>query len=126
MGTTQRGSPLTPILQGITLGLLRSSLRSDGKASVPVPADRTPNLADADPRRVSMTATNPCRPAFASLAALAGIVLLSLLPELARSDNPPASKVSPAIEKNKPHWAFQPARRPALPRVLQTARARTA
>src|SRR6266542_4894109 len=73
-----------------------------------------------------MTATDSCRSASLPRAALAGTVLLALLLGPARSDNPPTGKTAPAIEKRRAHWAFQPSRRPALPRVQETKRARTA
>src|SRR3954451_25168623 len=73
-----------------------------------------------------MTATDSRRSASLPRAAFAGTVLLALLPVPARSDNPSSGKTSPAIEKRRAHWAFQPSRRPEVPRVRATERARTA
>src|SRR6266540_4654374 len=61
-----------------------------------------------------MTATHSCRSTAPSLAAAAATVLLALLPGSARSDG-----------KDRPHWAFQPTRRPAVPQVRHAERART-
>src|SRR5205807_5150905 len=73
-----------------------------------------------------MTATDSCRSASLPRTAIAGTVLLALLPATVWSDNPTTGKASPAIEKRRAHWAFQPSRRPAVPRVRQAERARTA
>src|SRR5438128_483421 len=72
-----------------------------------------------------MTATDSCRSASLPRAVIAGTVLLALLPMPARSDNSTPGKASPAIEKRGAHWAFQPSRRPEVPRVRQTERVRT-
>src|SRR5262245_31271939 len=61
-----------------------------------------------------MTAMSFCRSTAPPLAILAATILLALLPGPAH-----------VAGKDGPHWAFQPPRRPAVPRVRQAERART-
>src|SRR5262245_26981087 len=61
-----------------------------------------------------MTAMSFCRSTAPPLAILAATILLALLPGPAHGAG-----------KDGPHWAFQPPRRPAVPRVRQAERART-
>jgi hypothetical protein len=80
-----------------------------------------------------MTTTACCPLASASRVALAGTIVLCLLPEFALGADPTSDKAPVAKETSKVHWAFQPPRRPVVPPLSpggrgkgEGARARTA